>query len=174
MIDQLIQFVQSRWYWLAAIVTGLSLEGTALFYQYVLDEAPCPLCIQSRAWVMLGIIVAIIALIAHKVTAIRYFSQLVLIASLAMLTNRSWITVQIERGLRESTCGMDAGFPAWLALDEWFPTLFEVWTMCGYTPDFLFGTTMGEALLFASVCLFGIATVALVLMTRPVKPRSAW
>ena len=59
MLQKLSSFVHSLWYWLAVIATALVLEGVALFYQYGLGEPPCVLCIQSRFWVLVGIIFAV-------------------------------------------------------------------------------------------------------------------
>jgi disulfide bond formation protein DsbB len=84
-----------------------------------------------------------------------------------MLTARSNTAVLVERGLYDGQCGMDPGFPAWFALDEWLPQVFEVWTMCGYTPNFLFGLTMGEGLLYGAVALLLVALAALALMLLP-------
>ena len=45
------------------------------------------------------------------------------------------------------------GLPKWLALEEWFPSMFKVWEACGYTPELLFGITMAEALLVMSASM---------------------
>lgn len=162
MIRFVSSFVNSRWYWLAVILVGLGMEAVALFFQYGLGEPPCALCIQSRAFTMAGVIAAIVGLIGEKIAAVRYTAQIALIVSLGFLWKVSREAVLVERGLMESTCGMDPGFPAWLALDEWFPVVFEVWTMCSYTPDFIFGMTLGEGLLYGVTLLCLIAPAALV------------
>jgi disulfide bond formation protein DsbB len=113
---------------------------------------------------LVGIIFGIIGLVGHRAAAVRFISQIGLVASLAFLINRSWITVLVERELYEGQCGMDAGFPSWLALDKWFPNVFEVWTMCGFTPDLLFGLTMGEGLLYGGCALTAVAVLALTAM----------
>ena len=69
----------------------------------------------------------------------------------------------VERGQYEGQCGMDAGFPAWFALDAWWPQVFEVQTMCGYTPNFIFGLSMGEGLFYGAIMLLVVAVGALVL-----------
>ena len=164
LINPLSNFVHSRWYWAAVVAFGLSLESVALFYQHVLGEPPCVLCIQARVCVLTGILFGLVGLVGQNVSAVRLISQVGLLASLGFLVNRAWITVLVERGLYDGQCGMDAGFPAWLALDKWFPNVFEVWTMCGFTPDLMFGVSMGEGLLFCSLTLSLIATLALILM----------
>ena len=166
MLNVLTTFTLSRWYWLAVTAVGLSLEGVGLFYKHVIGEPPCVLCIQARVWVLLGIVMGILGAVLYRVRAVQLAAQAGLIVALFGLLNRSWIAVLVERGEYESLCGMDPGFPAWFSLDTWFPQMFEVWTMCGYTPNFLFGTTMGEGLVFASICLLVVAFAALAIMVR--------
>jgi disulfide bond formation protein DsbB len=166
MLKQLNLFVHSFWYWLAVIVTGLSLEAVALFYQYGLGEPPCVLCIQARFWVLLGVLFAVVGLFARKWTAARLVAQVGLLTAIGFLIVRSRTTVLVERGLYEGQCGMDPGFPSWFSLDTWFPQMFEVWTMCGYTPNFIFGLSMGEGLLYGAIALFALALSVLVLMVK--------
>lgn len=165
---QLSKFVHSLWYWLAVLITALSLEGIALFYQYGLGEPPCVLCIQARFWVLVGAIFALVGLVLRKSLAGRLIAQGGIIVGLVMLLNRSYIAVLVERGQYEGQCGMDPGFPAWMPLDTWFPQVFEVWTMCGYTPNFLFGLSMGEGLVLGGGILLAIALAATFFMVQPV------
>ena len=161
MIRFLSSFVQSRWYWSAVIIVGLGMEAVALFYQYVLGEPPCGLCIQSRAWTLLGVLIALAGLIGNRLLAVRYVAHSALIVTLGFLWKVSREAVLVERGIMESSCGMDAGFPSWMPLHEWLPQVFEVMTFCGFTPDFVFGLTMGEGLLYGVIVLFFIAVAAL-------------
>lgn len=172
MLSLLNRFALSSLYWWAAIIVGLSLEGIALYYQYVLDEPPCVYCIHVRVWVLLGIVSALLGLLTKRYFLAQLTAHTGLITALGLFTYTSRKTVLIERGLYEGQCGMDAGFPAWFALDEWFPALFEVWTMCGYTPNFLFGLTMGEGLVYGGWVLTFIAVVALVSLCLNQRQRS--
>ena len=175
MLQFINNFIHSVWYWLAVIAMGIFMEGVALFYQYGLGEWPCVLCIQARFWVMTGILFAIIGAIARNNVIGRLTAQVGLIGAIVMLTIRSNTTVLVERGLYEGSCGMDAGFPDWFALDKWFPAMFEVQTMCGYTPNFLFGMSMGEGLLYAAIALLLVALLALGFMVFQLfqKPQQA-
>jgi disulfide bond formation protein DsbB len=168
MLHQLTKFFHSIWYWIAVIATGVLMEGIALFYQYGLGEPPCVLCIQSRFWVLTAMFFAVIGLVTRKYPLGRLLSQAGVIAAVGVLLQRSYTTVQIERGLYEGQCGMDPGFPSWFSLDTWFPQFFEVWTMCGYTPNFLFGLSMGEGLLYGVIALFVVAVIAFGFMIQSV------
>ncbi len=140
-------------YWLFFLLLGFALEGVALFYQYQLDYSPCVLCIHLRIWTAALILVAVLGLLVHKTRAGIILSQFLMLVVSAGMLERSWLLLGIERGFIEGSCSMDSGLPAWLALDKWFPAIFEVMEPCGYTPELLFGITMAEALLVFSVLM---------------------
>ena len=154
MLNRLAAIGAGAWYWLAILVTGLSLEAVALYYQYALDYYPCVLCIHVRIWVLGFILVAMLALFVRSFRYLRTLMHgLTVVLSLGLL-ERAWMLLGIERGTVEGSCSFDSGLPAWFALDQWFPALFKVWEACGYTPELLFGVTMAESLV-----LLGVATV---------------
>ncbi len=142
----------SKAYWLLLIAAGLSLEGVALYFQYGLDYGPCVLCTHIRAWI-LGLIMVAVAGLALSGSRLAPLPHLLSVPVAAALVERSWLTLGIERGFIEGSCTMDSGYPAWLALDRWWPTVFEPWEPCGYTPELLFGVTMAEALIVLMVML---------------------
>jgi disulfide bond formation protein DsbB len=150
--------VENKWYWLALLALGLSMEAVALLYQHGFKEDPCVLCIQVRLWVLCLIVVALLALAVRRAWFYR-LAQLLTIVIFAGLLERSWQLFGTERGFLYGDCGFDLGLPAWLALDEWFPAVFRVETSCGYTPELLFGITMAEALLVMSGVLLLAALV---------------
>lgn len=141
---------QSRLYWAALALFGIALEGGALYYQYVLDEWPCVVCIQIRIWVMAFVLLAILALFFTRSVAAMRLLHGISIAIMIGLLERSWQVLAIERGWIFGDCEMDLGMPAWFALDKWIPWLFEVQTSCGYTPLVLFEISMAEVLLVIS------------------------
>lgn len=156
----------SAWYWLGLLLLAISMEGAALFFQYVLDYGPCMLCIHVRIWVFGLLLVALFTLAVRGTTSLLVAGHLLVGAIGIGLLERSWQLLGVERGTIEGMCTMDLGLPAWFALDSWFPTLFKAWEPCGYTPQLLFGITMAEVLVVLSVTLlatslaFVIATLA--------------
>ena len=84
------------------------------------------------------------------------------------LLERSYQLLSIERGWAFGSCDFDLGLPQWLAVEEWFPSIFKVWESCGYTPELLFGITMAEALLILSSILLVLSTsmIAATFMTK--------
>lgn len=154
-------------YWITLILVGLSMEIAALYYQYVLDEWPCVLCIHIRIWILGFIAVAILALFIKSfkpaVPALHILNSLMM----AGFVERSWQTLAVERGWVFGNCDMDAGLPPWFQLDQWFPAIFEVKTACGYTPFILFDISMAETLMVASALLLCMSLVFLVASLWP-------
>ena len=155
---------KSAWYWLALILISLSFESVALFYQYVLDEMHCVLCIHVRVLVLALVLVALAALFLSRFKWTNVLVHLLSLLVAAGLLERSYQLLGTERGFTFGDCGIDPGFPDWLALDAWFPAVFQVQTSCGYTPELLFGITMAEALLVSSAAMV-VVTATLVLAT---------
>lgn len=168
MLEKLNRIGTSPLYWLALLILVLLLEGVALFYQYRLDYWPCVLCIHVRIWLAALGLLALLMLMLRRAPVAGHLATGVIGVG---LLERSWLLLGTERGfIEDAGCGMELGLPAWLALDDWLPWLFEVQTSCGYTPELLFGITMAEALLVFSA-LLTLAGVALAVATvRPVRP----
>jgi disulfide bond formation protein DsbB len=153
----LIDLGRQRRYWVLLILAGLALESGGLYFQYVLDEWPCVLCIHVRILVLTFVLLGIVALpFTASVGAMRLMHGLNSIV-MAALVERSWQVLAVERGWVFGDCSMQLGMPAWFALDKWLPALFEVQTACGYSPLILFNITMAEALLVISILLLIIS-----------------
>ena len=96
----------------------------------------------------------------------RYLSivgHLLLIGAGIGLWERSWFLYQLENGIGEGSCQFFLGFPPWFALDQWFPFMFEVRNLCGYTPELFAGISMAEGLLAFATVAIPVAIYALYL-----------
>ena len=147
------RLARGRAWWGFLLLLGLGLEGVALYYQYRLDYGPCVLCIHVRLGVAVWMLLAVLGLLLPDRALVRGLLHGLNTLVMAVLVERSWRLLGVERGFIEGSCEMDAGLPDWLALDRWWPQLFEPWEPCGYTPELLFGITMAEALLVMSLVL---------------------
>ncbi len=159
MLEKLQNIAHGRGYWLTLAVLGFVFIAVALYYQYVLEQLPCVLCIQVRLWIICMILVAVFAL-AVKRTWARRASHALIVLIAAGLAERSYLLLGTERGFVFRDCGFDLGLPSWLALDAWIPFLFRIEASCGYTPELFAGITMAQALMaFSSLLL--IVSIAL-------------
>ena len=160
-MHKLQQLMQGKLFWIGLILLGVMLEGVAVFYQYVMEEPPCILCIHFRLLVVLLIFFALLGLLlkSSKSGSIVVSSALLLVV-LGML-ERSYQLLGTELGFIKGECAATLNFPDWIAVDKWMPSFFEPWTSCSYTPKLLFNITMAEALTVFSVLmvLFSIGMV---------------
>jgi disulfide bond formation protein DsbB len=138
------------------------MESIALYYQYVLDYGPCVLCVHIRAWVLALLIISIIGFVLRATPwGLALANFIALVFSTGML-ERAYTTLGIEQGFIDGSCTLSSGFPSWLPLDKWSPTIFEPWEACGYTPELLFGITMAEGLIVLAAGLV-LVTLAMLL-----------
>ncbi len=162
----MMQFVknlsQQRRYWVALLLIGLSLEATALYYQYALDEWPCVLCIHIRIWIAAFVLISLLGVLVNRSIILLRTLHLLSVVAMAGFLERSWQVLAVERGWVFGECDMELGMPAWFALDKWLPSVFEVQTSCGYTPLILFNITMAEVLLAISALLLIVTSIAAV------------
>lgn len=140
--------LESKFFWIFGILYLISMESVALFYQYVLEDAPCALCVQIRAWTMGALISAALYQFVLKNTfVLNHLSILSTIGFLSGGLYTSYLAYGVENGTIFSTCSIGSGFPSWLPLDKWVPFLFEAKGLCGKSPEMLWGLTMTESLL---------------------------
>lgn len=143
------------------------MEAAALYYQYVLDELPCVLCIHIRIWILGFVAIAIMSLLIKPIKSTVPVLHILNSIMMVGFVERSWQTLAVERGWVFGDCDMDAGLPSWFQLDQWVPAVFEVKTACGYTPFVMFNISMAEILMAASVLLLGLSLICLVASLWP-------
>jgi disulfide bond formation protein DsbB len=161
MINSIYRISHSHWYWLLYITGSIILLAAALYFQYILEELPCVMCIQIRLWISLFIIVAFVGLLTRNHRVLSFFANLSTVLIAVALTERSYMLLGTERGFVFADCGFSVGLPAWFAIEEWLPWLYRVETSCGYTPEIAFGITMAEALMVLSSCLLLVSLCVL-------------
>ena len=156
-------------FWLSLIIFSLSMEGVALFYQYVLEEPPCVLCIHFRLLFLAIVLISFFAIIVKGFRIGRLISILMLLTISLGLAERSYQLLGTERHFVLSECTFTLNFPSWIAVDKWMPWLFEPLTSCGYTPEILFGITMAESLSALSLLMVIFSLLLLIVFWLPKK-----
>ena len=169
-ISRLKIISQSSRYWLALIISGIGLLVTALFFQYVLEEMPCVVCIQIRLLISLLILVAIIGLFTIGNRVMNILSHLSVVVIAVSFVERCYLLLGTEKGFIFADCGFSLGLPAWLAIEDWLPWLYRIETSCGYTPEIVFGITMAEALMLLSGSLLLLSICLSVVNFIHLKP----
>ena len=146
-------------YWVMLLTLSVAMLATALYYQYVLDYAPCVLCIHVRMLLGVVALVCVVMLVTHRCRFLRAGGHVLTAATIVFLAERSWQLLATERGWTFGSCDMRSGLPDWLALEDWMPWLFQIHEPCGYTPELPLGITMAEALVGISFFLSAVAVV---------------
>lgn len=162
MIRMLYQLMQYRLFWVALILIGFALEGIAYYYQYILEEPPCILCIHFRLLVVLMIVFSFLGLSLKSSKVGTTLVSVALLLVFGGMAERSYQLLGTERGFIMGECAATLNFPNWIAVDQWFPSFFAPWTSCGYTPKLFFDITMAEALMAFSVVMTLLAIGMLV------------
>lgn len=150
--------------WMMLVILAVVLEGTALFYQYVLGDYPCVVCIHVRLWVAAIGLIALLGLVLPISRWAQVPVWLLMVGASAGFVERAYHTLAVEKGWRMSTCGFDLGLPEWFAIDHWIPWVFEVQGSCGTTPEMVAGFTMAEVLIVVAALTALYALVGLVRM----------
>ena len=158
---------KSKVFWWALFALGSGLLAAALYWQYVIGDDPCQVCIQARLWaVALGLVGAVMLLLPESLLTRLAGLILAFIASAGM-GERAYYLYEIENFRGDGSCEFTLGMPSWFAVDQWFPALFEVRNICSYTPEIAFGISMAEALMGIA---FVVCTVILLAVGLALKP----
>ncbi len=142
-----------RIWWIGLLLLCLWLEGVALYYQYILDQLPCVLCVHVRMLLFLLMVIGFFGLILRQYPSVVGLFMLAVTGTWMWIGERSYRLLATERGWIFDECRMQSGLPEWLALEEWLPWLFKIHEPCGYTPFLFFGITMAEALIVMSLLM---------------------
>ncbi|MCM2679439.1 disulfide bond formation protein DsbB [Echinimonas agarilytica] len=164
MFQSLSDFALHRGSWLLLALSALVLESTALFFQHVMDLAPCVMCIYERVAMMGLIFAGLIGAINPKVLALRVvgYSMWAVSAIQGLLLSIEHVGYQFPKNPFIVTCGYQAEFPAWARLDDWFPSLFLPTGMCDEITWLFLNLTMPQWLIvcFGVYCALGLTVLA--------------
>ncbi|QSX35117.1 disulfide bond formation protein DsbB [Shewanella avicenniae] len=162
-------FVRSRSSWTMLLVSGVALELTALFFQYVMNLDPCVMCVYIRVAV-LGIIAAgLIGLIAPKLVFIRLFATVSWAVSASWGAKLAYELYQIQSDPNPfATCSFLPDFPHWMPLHDWLPSVFMPTGMCTDTPWTFLNITMAQWML---VIFIGYLALLLIFLTAILNRR---
>lgn len=155
-------------------MASFAMVAGAVFFQYVLDDLPCELCVYVRAW-LIGI--GLLATVGLLTRQWRWLTLIVIVLMLWMtagLAEDTWVLLSIDQGWPTSgACSFVAYFPEWMPLDKWWPQMFEVQNLCQPTPVVLLGLSMAHALSAASLVYVLLLVIGALQIAIPALFRSA-
>jgi disulfide bond formation protein DsbB len=119
--------------WLLLALSALGLELCALFFQYVMDLAPCIMCVYQRLAIAAIFLAGVVGFFAHHFLLTR------IIAHALWATGAIWgliialehIEIQANSNSLFFSCDIVPNFPSWAPLHQWLPAIFEATGDCG-------------------------------------------
>lgn len=134
MLATIKKISRHRLSWLLLAISALAMVACGLYFQYGLNLQPCIKCIYIRVAFAGIVVAALLGLLAPRQSMLRLLAIVLWLGSAAAGVYQALELVNIEQTLAAggfSSCALFADFPAWLALDKWFPSVFEVTGSCG-------------------------------------------
>ncbi|MGL1957122.1 MAG: disulfide bond formation protein DsbB [Colwellia sp.] len=129
----LSDFTTNSTAWLLLALSALGLELSALYFQYVMDLAPCIMCVYQRTVILALLAAGVIGFIGCKLLIARVVAYaLWVVGSIwGLLISIEHVELQANSGSIFFTCEIIPNFPNWAPLHQWFPAFFEATGSCG-------------------------------------------
>ena len=163
MFDLLAKIDEKRWSWALLALSALSLDLTALYFQYVLKLDPCVLCVYERMAVCGVMFAGVLGCINPKSLYLRLSGYALWAYSsykgLALAIEH--VGVQFPDNPFASSC--DAFPQFWLPIDKWLPQIFAPMGMCDEINWMFLGWTMPQWLIVCFV-IYSIILAAVLLI----------
>lgn len=162
-----------RWPWLLLGTSALLLEFAALYFQYGMGLEPCVMCIYQRAAVAGLALSGFVGAIAPQNVLVRTtaFAGWFTAAIWGLFIAYEHVQMQNpDNFLLAMSCDVFPNFPSWMAIHEWFPSVFEARGTCD-TIDWQFlGQSMPSWMVISFVAYTAVAVV--ILLSRLYKQRT--
>jgi len=158
--------------WLLLAISALGLELSALFFQYVLDLAPCIMCVYQRLAILAIFAAGFIGSLGYQNLLARTSAYILWgIGSIwGLIIAVEHVEMQENSGSLFFSCEFIPNFPTWAPLHEWIPFLFEATGDCGEISWQFFGFSMPQWMIVV-YALYAI-TFILVLSNRIICTKS--
>ncbi|MCC4797568.1 disulfide bond formation protein B [Enterovibrio norvegicus] len=150
---------RTRGAWLLLLLSVLGFELCALYFQHVMNLAPCVMCIYERV-AMAGVLVAaFIGLLAPQNGLIRWVGLLGwgVSAGYGLKLSIEHVGYQFPdpSDLFGATCDIFVSFPSWAPLNKWAPWMFEANGDCGKVVWQFFDLSMPQwlVIIFAAMLI---------------------
>lgn len=119
--------------WQLLAISALGLELAALFFQYVLDLAPCIMCIYQRVAIWAIFFAGVVGSIGTQYLLVRVTAFLLwgVGAIWGLFIAIEHVETQTSAMSFLYSCDFVPNFPTWAPLHEWLPALFAATGDCG-------------------------------------------
>ena len=144
--------------WLLLAFSALGLELSALYFQYVLDLAPCIMCVYQRLAILAIFFAGAIGGVGHNNIIARTLAYILwgVGAIWGLIIALEHVEMQKNSGSLFFSCEFVPNFPSWAPLHQWIPFLFEATGDCGEISWRFFNYSMPQWMVVV-YALFSIA-----------------
>jgi len=157
--------------WQLLALSAIALELCALFFQYIMDLAPCIMCVYQRVAILSIIIAGIIGAVGCR----SVFARMIAYAFWAvgaiwgLFIALEHVEMQDNSGSLFFSCEFMPNFPTWAPLHEWIPFLFEATGSCGDISWRFLNYSMPQWM----IVVYGVYTLAfaIILLSRLIHAR---
>ena len=148
--------------WLLLALSALGLELCALFFQYVMNLAPCIMCVYQRVAILAIIFAGFIGFLGCKFLVARVITYGLWAtgAIWGLFIALEHVEMQANSGSLFFSCDFIPNFPTWAPLHEWIPALFEATGDCGEISWQFLGYSMPQWM----VVVYGVYSAAFILV----------
>ncbi len=159
-MNYLSKITTSQKPWLLLAITAITLELSALFFQYAMGLAPCIMCVYQRLAIFSIIIAGVVGIVGYRFLLLRVLAYLFWgIGSIwGLIIALEHVEMQANSGSLFFSCELVPNFPVWAPLHEWIPFLFEATGDCGEISWQFLGFSMPQWM----VVVYTLYTAALV------------
>lgn len=119
--------------WLLLAISALGLEFCALYFQYIMDLAPCIMCIYQRVAIFSIFFAGLFGYFTcqHIIGRLLSYTLWAVGAIWGLLIAIEHVDMQGAAFSLFFSCEIIPNFPSWAPLHEWLPFLFEATGDCG-------------------------------------------
>jgi len=157
------KLLTSRFAWLLLAMSALSLELSALYFQYILQLDPCVLCVYERNAVAMIFLAGVIGSINPTITALRVCGYMLwaggVIWGLYLTVKHSGIQMGIIED--SGSCDFVADYPSWMQLDRWIPWLFNPTGLCDEIQWQFLGLSMPQSMVVINALFLIVLAVVI-------------
>lgn len=142
-MNTISKLVTNNTAWLVLMISALALEFIALVFQYVMNLAPCIMCVYQRVALFSILLAGLVGYFScsYKLGRLLAFVLWAIGAIWGLLIAIEHVDMQNAAFSLFFTCEFIPNFPTWAPLHEWIPFLFEAtgdcsdinWQFLGYS-----------------------------------------
>ncbi|WP_438863537.1 disulfide bond formation protein DsbB [Neptunicella sp.] len=166
MLKNIANWPENAGAWKLLFISTLGLELAALYFQYVMDLAPCIMCIYQRTAIFGIMLSGLIGILFNQNLLLR------IVALTGWGISSVWggmiayehVDIQTAANPFFASCEIVPNFPAWLPLHEWIPQIFAATGDCGDIDWQFMQLSMPQWMM--AIFAFYAVTLGLILLIR--------